>query len=102
MIRPHYTALLQPCDVGIKKSLKDRLKKCGSNWRREKHGVYSPGSMIPAPTRIDVLNWLKKIGLNLQPRLFRIRSLQVVISTKMELISFLLEMDVCLTSRAPP
>ena len=30
----HYTSLLQPCNVGIIKSLKDRLKKCASNWRR--------------------------------------------------------------------
>ena len=34
-IPPHYTALLQPCDVGINKSLKDRLKNCASNWGRE-------------------------------------------------------------------
>ncbi len=27
IILPHYTGLLQPCDVGINKSLKDRLKK---------------------------------------------------------------------------
>ncbi len=30
MISPHYTAFLQPCDVGINKSLKDRLKQCAS------------------------------------------------------------------------
>ena len=31
MIPPHYTGLLQPCDVGINKSLKDRLQKAASN-----------------------------------------------------------------------
>ena len=27
LIPPHYTAVLQPCDVGINKSLKDLLKR---------------------------------------------------------------------------
>ena len=31
-IPPHYTSLLQPCDVGINKPLKDRLKESASDW----------------------------------------------------------------------
>ena len=62
-IPPHYTALLQPCNVGINKSLKDRLNKCASNWRKEKHRLLTPGSKLPTLSRIDVLNWLKKIWI---------------------------------------
>ena len=31
IIPTHYTGLLQPCDVGINKSLKDQLKEAASN-----------------------------------------------------------------------
>ena len=37
MIPTHYTSLFQPCDVGINKFLKDRLKKSASNLRRTKN-----------------------------------------------------------------
>ena len=37
------------------------MKKCASNWRKEKHRLLTPGSKLPTPTRIGVLNWLKKI-----------------------------------------
>ena len=61
MIPPHYTGLLQPCDVGINKSLKDQMKKAASTWRRNRHRVLAPGDKLPAPKRSDVLEWLKKI-----------------------------------------
>ena len=61
MISPHYTGVLQPCDVGINKSLKDRLKKAASDWRRKKHDECLPGQKIPSPKRKDVCDWLKKI-----------------------------------------
>ena len=61
LIPPHYTGILQPCDVGINKSLKDRLKKLASMWRRQMHASLQPGQKLPAPTRKDVLCWLKQI-----------------------------------------
>ena len=61
MIPPHYAGLLQLCDVGINMSLKDRLKKSASSWRRMKNTGLPLGEKVPAPTRYDVLQWLKKI-----------------------------------------
>ena len=61
MIPPHYTGLLQPCDVGINKPLKDRLKEKVSDWRREKHKNLRPGQLLPSPTRKDIVNWLDEI-----------------------------------------
>ena len=61
MVPPHYIGLLQPCDVGINKSLKDRLKKAASQWRQNKHDELAPGDKLPAPKRFDVLTWLKEI-----------------------------------------
>ena len=37
MILPYYTAIIQPCDGGTTKSLKDRLKKEAANWIREQY-----------------------------------------------------------------
>ena len=61
IIPPHYTGLLQPRDVGINKSLKDRLKEAASDWRREKHSLLGPGRKLPSPDRKDILLWLRKI-----------------------------------------
>ena len=55
MIPPHYTSILQPCDVGINKPLKERLKKYVSNWRRTQHALLTNGDKIPAPKREDIL-----------------------------------------------
>ena len=61
MIPPHYTGLLQPCDVGINKPLKDRLKEKVSDWRREKHENLRPEQLLPSPTRKDIVDWLEEI-----------------------------------------
>lgn len=61
LIPAHYTGLLQPCDVSIDKSLKDQLKKSDATWTRNRLCELAPGEKIPAPNRIDVLDWLKKI-----------------------------------------
>ena len=55
MIPPHYTGILQPCDIGINKSLKRRLKKEAANWRRKQHASLSAGDTNLAPKRKDVL-----------------------------------------------
>ena len=61
MIPPHYTGTLQPCDVGINKSLKERLKKEAANWRQKQHASLSAGDTIRSLKRKDVLEWLQKI-----------------------------------------
>ena len=47
MIPSNYTCVLQPCDVGIDKPLKGRLKQYASNWRRERFRSLSAGSRMP-------------------------------------------------------
>ena len=61
IIQNHYTNILQPSDVGINKSLKDRLKKASSQGRQNRHDVLTPGVKLPAPKCFDVLTWLKKV-----------------------------------------
>ncbi len=68
-IPPHYNALLQPCDVGINKSLKKILRNAGANWRREKYDAPPSGEKIPSPKNKDVLFWLKKIRKSFQWKL---------------------------------
>ena len=57
LIPPHYTSLLQPCDVGINKPLKDRLKKSASDWRCERHDALLPGQKMPSAKRKEVLQY---------------------------------------------
>ena len=50
MIPPHYKGLLQPCDVGIIKPLKDRLKKAAANWKREQQKLLESGKTTKSET----------------------------------------------------
>ena len=61
MIPPHHTGLLQPCDVGINKPLKDRLRQKVPDWRREKHTELRSGELMPSPARKEVVRSLKEI-----------------------------------------
>ena len=61
LIPPHYTSLLQPCDVGINKPLKDRLKKSPPDWRSERHDALLLDRKMPSPKRKEILEWLKNI-----------------------------------------
>ena len=61
MMPPHYTSVVQLCDVGINRPLKDRLKKRAAGWRQEKHKTITPGDKLPSPKRADVLEWLSQI-----------------------------------------
>ena len=57
LIPGNRTSVLQPCDVGINKSLKERLKeaaRCRS---------LPPGSRLPSPKCGKVLNMLQKYGI---------------------------------------
>ena len=56
-----YTPILQACDYGISKSLKDCQRNAVSNWRREKPYALEPGEKLLAPKRKDMLLWLKTI-----------------------------------------
>ena len=59
MIPPHYTTILQPCDIGINKPLKDRLKKKVSNRSSEKFSSLRPDQLLPSPTRKQIFSWLQ-------------------------------------------
>ena len=69
MIPPHCTSVVQPCDVGINKPLKHRLKHRVGEWRREKHRTITLGDKLPSPERVDVLEWLLKFGNGFSPKL---------------------------------
>ena len=46
LISVNCTSVLLPCDVGVNKPLKERLKKATSGWRRERCGSFPPGSRL--------------------------------------------------------
>ena len=50
MIPPNHTCVLQPCNVGINKPLKDRLKQFASVWRREQFRSLPAGARISCPS----------------------------------------------------
>ena len=60
MISPHYTSVIQPCDVCINKPLNDRLKHRVGQWRREKHRIITLGDKLPSLKRADVLEWISE------------------------------------------
>ena len=64
LIPPHYTGLLQACDVGINKSSNVRLKKNAPSRRPIKYTGLQTGEKVLAPTHNDVLQWLKKYGMS--------------------------------------
>ena len=55
MIIPNFTSVVQPCDVGINKPLKDRLKKIANSWRQAQHAKLTPGDRLPTTKRSDIL-----------------------------------------------
>ena len=85
MIPPHYTSVLEPCDLVINKSLEDRLKKLPLIVA-EKGLIFShPGDKLLAPKHNDVLNWLKIFGKRFHLLKFRIRLREVDITTNIPL-----------------
>ena len=71
LIPVHYTSVLQPCDVGIKKPLKERLKKAVSDWRRDRNARLTPGSRLPLPKRREILEMLKIIWTQFETEIVR-------------------------------
>lgn len=61
MITPHYTSLIQPCDSGINKPLKDRLKHLAGRQRLEKHRTIILGDKLLSPKRADASEQLSEI-----------------------------------------
>ncbi len=62
MIPLYYTGFLQPFDVGINKSLKDRFKKVASDWRRDQYTLLEPGKKLPSSEKKDIFVWVKNLG----------------------------------------
>ena len=61
LIHAHYTSVLQPCDVGISKIFKERLKKVASNWRRDRNALLNSRSRLSPPKRHKILEMRKTI-----------------------------------------
>ena len=61
MIPSTFTSIVQPCDVGINKPLKERLKKAVNSWRQAQYASLYSGDRMPTPKRADILDWLGKI-----------------------------------------
>lgn len=72
MIPPHYTCTLQPCDIGINKPLKERLKRKGSHWRRAKIALLVPGEKFHHLPWKEVLTWLQEIWQEFLPEIVNI------------------------------
>ncbi len=84
---PHYTSVLQPSNDGKNKSLKSRLNKCASKWRRDKIANMVPREKIPTPKREDVLGWLKQIWDEFRNEIVKMHLLTVVINSRKESIT---------------
>lgn len=53
-----YTCVLQPCDVGINKPLKDCIRQQYNAWAIRKMDALSGDAKVPAPDRTDIIEWL--------------------------------------------
>ena len=60
-VPPGYTSILQPCDMGINKVLKSKLRSRTHNWRTEQAALLGPGEALPAPTRANIALWLHEV-----------------------------------------
>ena len=54
LIPPCYTCVLQSCDVGTNKSLKDLIKK--ANLGRRQHTLLSRGQKLRNPKRKEIVD----------------------------------------------
>ncbi len=61
IIPPGYTSVLQPCDVGIIKTLKTRLPIAVNRWRFQRYESIDPSDRVQSPGRKDICDWLKTI-----------------------------------------
>lgn len=55
-----YTCVLQPCDVGINKPLKDRVRATCAKWKSEKYASLGPTDTVPTPSRQELCQWLRE------------------------------------------
>jgi DDE superfamily endonuclease len=55
-----YTCMLQPCDVGINKPLKNSFTNQYMKWTIDKYKDLGPGEKVKAPSRKEVADWITK------------------------------------------
>lgn len=56
-----YTCVLQPCDVGIMKSLKGGIRQCYTKWAAQNLCGLPSDQSIPTPDRKDVSEWISRV-----------------------------------------
>jgi len=60
-IPPGYTSVCQPCDVGVMKPLKDRLRHWTNNWKRQAYIQQGGTGKVPSPRRENIVVGLQVI-----------------------------------------
>jgi hypothetical protein len=53
-----YTCVLQPCDVGLNKPIKDAIRAQYDDWAADNMASVEPDANVPVPKREDFVPWL--------------------------------------------
>ncbi|GMF65642.1 unnamed protein product [Phytophthora lilii] len=53
-----YTSVLQPCDVGVNKPIKEAVRAQYDDWAAEKMATIPPDANVPVPKREDIVPWI--------------------------------------------
>ncbi|GMF32125.1 unnamed protein product [Phytophthora lilii] len=53
-----YTSVLQPCDVGVDKPIKEAVRAQYDDWAAEKMATIHPDANVLVPKREDIVPWI--------------------------------------------
>ena len=66
-----YTCVLQPCDVGINKPLKQAIRYLHMQWTIEKHQHMGLADKVPSPSRREITSWTLQAWNTISPETIR-------------------------------